>query len=182
MHHSRLSTIVIDCHSDHLDAATAFWSQALGKSIASPDQDGDGGEPEQGVGDDIEKRADLRRGGGRLVGLGADREPATQGDAGLAGDRGVVDTGLRVEGDRGEHVGFAQQHCLGGGGVEQDQPDAGVGRGERRHPDHPFRGGPGRGEHPHRVDLARREPRQCHRHGGGSGVGHHDHRARRRRR
>ncbi|HEY8683553.1 MAG TPA: VOC family protein [Rhodanobacter sp.] len=42
MHHSRLSTIVIDCHSDHLDAATAFWSQALGKSIASPDQDGDG--------------------------------------------------------------------------------------------------------------------------------------------
>jgi len=42
MHHSRLSTIVIDCDIDHLDAATAFWSQALGKPVASSDQDGDG--------------------------------------------------------------------------------------------------------------------------------------------
>lgn len=42
MHHSRLSTIVIDCNIDHLDAATTFWSQALGKAVASPDQDGDG--------------------------------------------------------------------------------------------------------------------------------------------
>ncbi|WP_426700896.1 VOC family protein [Rhodanobacter sp. Col0626] len=42
MHHSRLSTLVIDCHVDNLDIATAFWSQALGKPVASPDQDGDG--------------------------------------------------------------------------------------------------------------------------------------------
>ncbi|MFC5526904.1 VOC family protein [Rhodanobacter ginsengisoli] len=42
MHHSRLSTIVIDCDVDDLDAATLFWSQALGKPVASADQDGDG--------------------------------------------------------------------------------------------------------------------------------------------
>lgn len=42
MHHSRLSTIVIDCNIDHLDTATTFWSRALGKAVASPDQDGDG--------------------------------------------------------------------------------------------------------------------------------------------
>lgn len=30
MHKSRLGTIVIDCHTDDLDAAAAFWSQALG--------------------------------------------------------------------------------------------------------------------------------------------------------
>jgi predicted enzyme related to lactoylglutathione lyase len=42
MHHSRLSTIVIDCNVDDLDIATAFWSHALGKPVASPDQDGDG--------------------------------------------------------------------------------------------------------------------------------------------
>lgn len=42
MHHSRLSTLVLDCGNDDLAASTAFWSQALGKPIASPDQDGDG--------------------------------------------------------------------------------------------------------------------------------------------
>lgn len=42
MHHSRLSTLVIDWEVDDLGEATAFWSQALGKPIASLDQDGDG--------------------------------------------------------------------------------------------------------------------------------------------
>lgn len=42
MHHSRLSTLVLDCGNDDLAVATRFWSQALGKPIASPDQDGDG--------------------------------------------------------------------------------------------------------------------------------------------
>ena len=42
MHHSRLSTLVIDCQVDDLATATAFWSKALGKPVASPDQDGDG--------------------------------------------------------------------------------------------------------------------------------------------
>jgi predicted enzyme related to lactoylglutathione lyase len=42
MHYSRLSTIVIDCQVDQLDEATTFWSQALGKPVASVDQDGDG--------------------------------------------------------------------------------------------------------------------------------------------
>ena len=31
MHKSRLATIVIDCQSEDLDAAAAFWSQALGR-------------------------------------------------------------------------------------------------------------------------------------------------------
>jgi predicted enzyme related to lactoylglutathione lyase len=42
MHHSRLCTIVIDCHVDDLAPVADFWSQALGKPIASVDQDGDG--------------------------------------------------------------------------------------------------------------------------------------------
>ena len=42
MHHSRLSTIVIDCHVDDLTEALGFWSQALGKPVADADQDGDG--------------------------------------------------------------------------------------------------------------------------------------------
>jgi hypothetical protein len=42
MHHSRLCTIVIDCHVDELAPVTDFWSRALGKPIASVDQDGDG--------------------------------------------------------------------------------------------------------------------------------------------
>jgi predicted enzyme related to lactoylglutathione lyase len=42
MHHSRLSTIVIDCHVDDLAGAIGFWSEALGKPVADADQDGDG--------------------------------------------------------------------------------------------------------------------------------------------
>ena len=41
-HRSRLSTLVIDCRVDHLAESTAFWSQALGRAIASADMDGDG--------------------------------------------------------------------------------------------------------------------------------------------
>jgi predicted enzyme related to lactoylglutathione lyase len=42
MHHSRLSTILIDCKVDDLALAAEFWSRAFGKKIASVDQDGDG--------------------------------------------------------------------------------------------------------------------------------------------
>ena len=42
MHHSRLCTVVIDCKVDDLAPMAAFWSHALGKPIASVDQDGDG--------------------------------------------------------------------------------------------------------------------------------------------
>src|SRR5487761_2131294 len=42
MHHSRLHALVIDCRVDDLDAATTFWSRALGKPVASADPDGDG--------------------------------------------------------------------------------------------------------------------------------------------
>ncbi|WP_199100900.1 VOC family protein [Dyella sp. ASV21] len=42
MHHSRLCTIVIDCRTDDLNEAATFWSRALGKSIVTVDQDGDG--------------------------------------------------------------------------------------------------------------------------------------------
>jgi Predicted enzyme related to lactoylglutathione lyase len=41
-HHSRLSTLVIDCRVDDLRPALDFWSAALGKPIAEPDEDGDG--------------------------------------------------------------------------------------------------------------------------------------------
>jgi len=42
MHHSRLSTLVIDCQSVDLKQATDFWSQALGKPIVTYDSEGDG--------------------------------------------------------------------------------------------------------------------------------------------
>ena len=42
MHHSRLCTVVIDCQTDDLSQAATFWSRALGKSIVTVDQDGDG--------------------------------------------------------------------------------------------------------------------------------------------
>ena len=42
MHHSRLSTLVIDCRSVDLKQATDFWSQALGKPIVTYDSEGDG--------------------------------------------------------------------------------------------------------------------------------------------
>lgn len=37
MHRSRLATFVIDCKAEDLDAATAFWSQALGRAVEAPD-------------------------------------------------------------------------------------------------------------------------------------------------
>ncbi|MEO6967564.1 MAG: VOC family protein [Rhodanobacteraceae bacterium] len=42
MHHSRLSALVIDCNTDDLADAAAFWSAALGKPVVTLDQDGDG--------------------------------------------------------------------------------------------------------------------------------------------
>lgn len=42
MHHSRLSTIVLDCQLDDLQPAIRFWSAALGKAVQDADQDGDG--------------------------------------------------------------------------------------------------------------------------------------------
>lgn len=42
MHHSRLSTLVIDCQAVDLKQATDFWSKALGKPVASYDAEGDG--------------------------------------------------------------------------------------------------------------------------------------------
>jgi predicted enzyme related to lactoylglutathione lyase len=41
-HHSVLIALVIDCPGPSLAPALAFWSAALGREIASPDQDGDG--------------------------------------------------------------------------------------------------------------------------------------------
>jgi predicted enzyme related to lactoylglutathione lyase len=37
MHKSRLGTIVIDCQTDRLDDAAAFWSAALGRTAAGFD-------------------------------------------------------------------------------------------------------------------------------------------------
>jgi predicted enzyme related to lactoylglutathione lyase len=37
MHKSRLGTIVIDCQTDRLDDAAAFWSAALGRTAATLD-------------------------------------------------------------------------------------------------------------------------------------------------
>jgi predicted enzyme related to lactoylglutathione lyase len=37
MHRSRLSTFVIDCKTDDIDAAAAFWSAALGRPIKPAD-------------------------------------------------------------------------------------------------------------------------------------------------
>ena len=36
MHHSRLSTFVIDCQTDDVDAAARFWSAALGREVKPP--------------------------------------------------------------------------------------------------------------------------------------------------
>jgi hypothetical protein len=52
MHHSRLCALVLDCKVDDLGAAAAFWSAALGKPIATPDQDGDGRYAELRTADD----------------------------------------------------------------------------------------------------------------------------------
>ena len=37
MHRSRLSTFVIDCKIDDIDAAAAFWAVALGRAVKPPD-------------------------------------------------------------------------------------------------------------------------------------------------
>jgi hypothetical protein len=42
MHHSRLCALVIDCRVDDLAESARFWSAALGKPLATVDQDGDG--------------------------------------------------------------------------------------------------------------------------------------------
>ena len=52
MHHSRLCTIVIDCRTDDFVGAATFWSHALGKSIVTLDQDGDGRYAELATADD----------------------------------------------------------------------------------------------------------------------------------
>lgn len=52
MHHSRLCTLVLDCQTDDLADAAAFWSQALGKPIATLDEDGDGKYARLATGDD----------------------------------------------------------------------------------------------------------------------------------
>src|SRR5262245_16955196 len=36
-HRSRLAGFIIDCQTDNLDPAAAFWSKALGVTIADPD-------------------------------------------------------------------------------------------------------------------------------------------------
>src|SRR5882672_502186 len=41
MHKSKLSTFIIDCKTDDIDAATSFWSGALGRP-ALPPGEGDG--------------------------------------------------------------------------------------------------------------------------------------------
>jgi len=42
VHHSRISAFVLDCQVHDLATATEFWSHALGRPVASADQDGDG--------------------------------------------------------------------------------------------------------------------------------------------
>jgi predicted enzyme related to lactoylglutathione lyase len=42
MHHTRITAFVLDCQVDDLGPATEFWSKALGRAVANPDQDGDG--------------------------------------------------------------------------------------------------------------------------------------------
>ena len=49
-HRSRLAGFIIDCKTDDLDAATDFWSQALGCTIADRDA-GDGEAEYQMLGD-----------------------------------------------------------------------------------------------------------------------------------
>ena len=38
----RISAFVLDCQVEDLSSATQFWSAALGRAVANPDQDGDG--------------------------------------------------------------------------------------------------------------------------------------------
>ena len=41
-HRSRLAGFVLDCRVDDLAPHVAFWSQALGRPVASADENGDG--------------------------------------------------------------------------------------------------------------------------------------------
>lgn len=41
-HRSRLAGFIIDCQTDDLDSAAAFWSGALGIPVADPDSGGTG--------------------------------------------------------------------------------------------------------------------------------------------
>lgn len=41
-HRSRLAGFIIDCQTDDLHAASAFWSQALGLAVTGPDDGGVG--------------------------------------------------------------------------------------------------------------------------------------------
>ena len=41
-HRSRLSTFVLDCRVEDLAPHIEFWSRALGRAVATGDQDGDG--------------------------------------------------------------------------------------------------------------------------------------------
>lgn len=52
MHHSRLCALVIDCRVDDLAESARFWSAALGKPLATVDQDGDGHYAELATADD----------------------------------------------------------------------------------------------------------------------------------
>jgi catechol 2,3-dioxygenase-like lactoylglutathione lyase family enzyme len=52
MHHSRISAFVLDCKVDDLQQAIEFWSRALGRPVASADQDGDGKYAELATGAD----------------------------------------------------------------------------------------------------------------------------------
>ena len=49
-HRSRLAGFIIDCHTDDLDAAARFWSQALGATVANANA-GDGAAEYQELGD-----------------------------------------------------------------------------------------------------------------------------------
>jgi hypothetical protein len=40
MHRSRLSTFVIDCKGEDVDAAARFWSAALGRALRPPSESG----------------------------------------------------------------------------------------------------------------------------------------------
>lgn len=48
-HRSRLAGFIIDCQTDDLDAAAAFWSGALGMLVANPDSGGSGQYAELGA-------------------------------------------------------------------------------------------------------------------------------------
>jgi predicted enzyme related to lactoylglutathione lyase len=52
MHHSRLSTLVLDSRVDDLAEGARFWSAALGKPIVTLDQGGDGRYAELRTADD----------------------------------------------------------------------------------------------------------------------------------